>query len=945
LPGRVFYLSIFVLLLFLSFLSQRSLTGAAKPSGLSHADSLWVESYKGITKKTKNDLTLTVDERTHNIFYNGKISFPYTIHFTEPVGEGKNTIMVKFNYFPKIPEFPDGFMGGLLLTGDGYAVKMAANQASLIQGVPSYGNKNSKSRNWEILVTKENAILKLNGEQVEQYVFAKIRQGSEIQDVVPFFTIQSYAKWIEDRPEKVKSTRVLENIHVTTSAVSRPVQLYQVPRIIDSKSFITFVAGPKLAGPDDLAAKQISLLNREVIRQGESRDLHFDPVIAIVSDRVQCCWNAAGLGWAFINENNLKANSHVLAHELAHNLGCALGNCYDRDNFAWLWEGYASYLGQRALNMYLGAPVWNFDVAVTPPYGFPPKWKEGGYYDPPLGLSLNSVPKKYGGRQAGEMSAYYKGYTLFQIFSEKYNHMAIQNMVKWSIAQTEQSGEYYFLRLSRFAGMSPEELNSFKPGWFTEGAYNTFKTSDAKDSDGDGLVDFQEKIWNTNIKKRDTDGDGISDYEERVYGSDPTDKNSWVDVLYKLKKKERPYFANRPGASGKSDTFQEWVFDGNPVDFPDQNSFEVSGKNSIMRMKLQANGEYIVGALWHPNLDSGATLTRLVVRDGDNNEFVGTYRWDEIVDHIYKGSRYPDISKENFRVRCTVKGCEFIVKRSVFSSGSVSKNWQIGIIRSSRKIGIDTQFQLETAFTLDARNKFSKNRARNELFSASTVLDPLWESPRRQSLFGGLWILDGDPQDIPGYGSAYTKVATKKRRGSAPPVETPAQQKTGSKITKFMMQFDVTHFAGGVWNDKNNLPSGKNETYELKLEDKNKNSMTVFWENGETQKVIYKGIGTGKEKKYTKEDFLFTCTQKGCEFYIPSEFFDMKKNGWQIFALFRRFEKIDGKEYETGLPLHYELLTFKISEAQKKNEGQAMRDRDKQMEERRKLFKERYNVQ
>ncbi len=42
------------------------------------------------------------------------------------------------------------------------------------------------------------------------------------------------------------------------------------------------------------------------------------------------------------------------------------------------------------------------------------------------------------------------------------------------------------------------------------------------DSDGDGLTDYQEKLYGTDPYKADTDDDGLSDYEEiKIYGSNP----------------------------------------------------------------------------------------------------------------------------------------------------------------------------------------------------------------------------------------------------------------------------------------------------------------------------------------------------------------------------------------------------------------------------------------
>ncbi len=52
------------------------------------------------------------------------------------------------------------------------------------------------------------------------------------------------------------------------------------------------------------------------------------------------------------------------------------------------------------------------------------------------------------------------------------------------------------------------------------------------DSDGDGLSDYQEKLYGTNPNNPDTDGDGLSDYEEiKVYQTDPNNPDSDGDGI------------------------------------------------------------------------------------------------------------------------------------------------------------------------------------------------------------------------------------------------------------------------------------------------------------------------------------------------------------------------------------------------------------------------------
>jgi len=103
-----------------------------------------------------------------------------------------------------------------------------------------------------------------------------------------------------------------------------------------------------------------------------------------------------------------------------------------------------------------------------------------------------------------------------------------------------------------------------------------------KDTDGDGLSDFQE--WSsstdgyvTNPREKDTDGDGLTDYEEiMVYGTDPVDwrddidkDNGWWDSDYE----EIQYYKSRgiDDATIKqflnnSDVDGDGVKDGNDID-------------------------------------------------------------------------------------------------------------------------------------------------------------------------------------------------------------------------------------------------------------------------------------------------------------------------------------------------------------------------------------------
>jgi len=67
------------------------------------------------------------------------------------------------------------------------------------------------------------------------------------------------------------------------------------------------------------------------------------------------------------------------------------------------------------------------------------------------------------------------------------------------------------------------EVNA-KPGVTGEGFLSKPASSRLLDSDGDGLVDTEEKELGTDPYKVDTDGDGLFDREEvKIYQTDPLD--------------------------------------------------------------------------------------------------------------------------------------------------------------------------------------------------------------------------------------------------------------------------------------------------------------------------------------------------------------------------------------------------------------------------------------
>ncbi|PIR94258.1 hypothetical protein COT97_02080 [Candidatus Falkowbacteria bacterium CG10_big_fil_rev_8_21_14_0_10_39_11] len=68
------------------------------------------------------------------------------------------------------------------------------------------------------------------------------------------------------------------------------------------------------------------------------------------------------------------------------------------------------------------------------------------------------------------------------------------------------------------------------------------------DSDGDGLMDGEEAVYNTNPLKADTDSDGLDDFQEvRVYNTDPLNRDSDNDTYLDGDEVKNGYDPNGPG--------------------------------------------------------------------------------------------------------------------------------------------------------------------------------------------------------------------------------------------------------------------------------------------------------------------------------------------------------------------------------------------------------------
>ncbi len=76
------------------------------------------------------------------------------------------------------------------------------------------------------------------------------------------------------------------------------------------------------------------------------------------------------------------------------------------------------------------------------------------------------------------------------------------------------------------------DMRVYYPGEKNATFYHVTSDVNKKDTDGDGLTDFEEFTYEggaTDPRKKDTDGDGLTDFEEKQLGTDPTNWQHDVD--------------------------------------------------------------------------------------------------------------------------------------------------------------------------------------------------------------------------------------------------------------------------------------------------------------------------------------------------------------------------------------------------------------------------------
>jgi len=358
-------------------------------------------------------------------------------------------------------------------------------------------------------------------------------------------------------------------------------------------------------------------------------------------------------GWVFANNSNM-AMQPALAHEIAHFYGCMGGWC-DWQQERWLWEGFASYLGNRGLNKFLGRPEWDFDITRSNPYQFPEPFSLGAMNDAPLSLHRTETNSKFGGEAGWNIAAYSKGYSFLQLLSELVGYETVSEIIKNNYGKNDIKGENI---LKQLGSASNKDLSFLINGWLKTGTYAKFNPLDAKDEDGDGLSNFQEVIRGTNPSKYDSDNDGQTDFEELELGTDPNDSNK---------------FTNN----------KKWRLDGFGYDFVQSKTTKVltqaesnNAAGHWEKLLIDFQDESIIGAgLMRKDVttDSRLTIAGLYLTDAKSHRLKITWSNNNVNElewlDNYAG---PRLNKDQFISLCSPVGCEFKIPRNIFESDILS---------------------------------------------------------------------------------------------------------------------------------------------------------------------------------------------------------------------------------------------------------------------------------
>ena len=365
-------------------------------------------------------------------------------------------------------------------------------------------------------------------------------------------------------------------------------------------------------------------------------------------DPVLCAWVFPGGGlngrWSFFPD--WTATLHQTpGHEISHNYDCGGGSC-DRSQEGWLWEGFADFMATVAMNRVQRRPDWYYHSY----FGRPTNFKLNGMMDPPLALHESRTGPRYGGIAGWSSGAYWKGHLFWRVIAEHVGYQRTLAWIKANRGRSDITGQGMLQELGKAAGV---DLMGLRSGWLVEGPYTAGITPlDAGDSDGDGLLDFQERVRGLDPLNPDTSGDGYSDGWLLTHGHNPKEKH----------------------------TFKDWVLDGVPADMrgADVLTKTSDGRRnaagSFQELRIRATADAIqVAAPFIPEhvSDPVYNISLLYVTQGTRVLKI-TWANEGLNEALWLDHGGPDPQQAQWRIACTKLGCELEIPREALGAGPVT---------------------------------------------------------------------------------------------------------------------------------------------------------------------------------------------------------------------------------------------------------------------------------
>lgn len=470
-------------------LSNMSLMGAGRAlAPLDLAGQTWVADQPGGFEVGADRIVVAGAPGRHILFYNKPLGDVFTLRFTESRNDVNGALVIHWMLDP----IHETSKAAVAIAANG-TLALASNGEATVRGAgKTQGTKKAPAgpRRWVVAVDEEGfAEVTVNDERVARYELP----GGYAD--APFLAIEAQVSGT--------TPMALTDVAVESGEPSRyQAVLHQWSlegRSSSLKRFTTlWPSGMANVAPLEKVGTLAGLLPYvEAIAGGA-----IDPASAIFLARAVSMPGGTYHGrWIQMHPSHMLAFT-TSAHEMAHAYG--KGGSPERDaGDHWLVEGLAEYIGYHAFARYLGYPVWLAPAELWVPD-----------YDPPLSERDEDAP------EGSDLN--FKDYTKGRIFLDVLATATSPEDVRAVIqanrrAKAKVTGEGFVAALEAQSG---KDLAWVRPGWLVPGAYTRWTPKDARDSDQDGLLNFQEMAWGTDPQLGDTDGDGATDYKERVAGTD-----------------------------------------------------------------------------------------------------------------------------------------------------------------------------------------------------------------------------------------------------------------------------------------------------------------------------------------------------------------------------------------------------------------------------------------